>query len=350
MTRTPKGAPIDGAGPAHRPRRVPVLLAVALLLASAGGVAVGLAVSGLLAPRPEPEMTCADADDAQDPDLPPLPMTYESVRLIEIGLADIRAIAIDADDRLYVAGDDGITVFSRDGVRLRSWTTSARPRCVAVGASGTVYAALEQRVETFTADGAPLKAWGKTGDEPGGLRYVTAIAAAEPYVYVADFGNRCVHRFTRDGDFVQDIPAGDEGEPGTDRLTLPSPYLDCAADTAGRLYLNHTGLRKVETYSPRGRLLRSWGRSGGGRDAFPGCCNPTHLAVLPDGSVVTGQKGDPVVKRFDRDGSLLAVMGVGLFAAKNRGLDLAVDSEGAIFATDPAAGGVRVFKRQQGDP
>ncbi len=47
-----------------------------------------------------------------------------------------------------------------------------------------------------------LKVWGEQGTEPGKLRYPYDLLLDGDYVYVAEFGNHRVQKFTRDGQFV----------------------------------------------------------------------------------------------------------------------------------------------------
>jgi hypothetical protein len=83
-------------------------------------------------------------------------------------------------------------------------------------------------------------------------------------------------------------------------------------------------------------------------DGFCGCCNPTDIAVLPDGRVVTAEKGIPRVKILDRDGTLSCVVATpdDLSAAAS-GLDLAIDTGGRVLVLDRQARLLRVFAEKQ---
>jgi hypothetical protein len=83
-------------------------------------------------------------------------------------------------------------------------------------------------------------------------------------------------------------------------------------------------------------------------DGFCGCCNPSHLALTPDGKFITSEKGLPRVKVYDRAGRFECVVaGPDRFARDTVGLDVAVDSTGRILVLDPAAGAVRVFEKRE---
>ena len=79
-------------------------------------------------------------------------------------------------------------------------------------------------------------------------------------------------------------------------------------------------------------------------EGFCGCCNPSHFAILEDGSFVTSEKGIPRVKIYDRLGRLASVVaGSDRFDEGTVGLDLALDSAQRILVLDPARRAVRIF-------
>ena len=81
-------------------------------------------------------------------------------------------------------------------------------------------------------------------------------------------------------------------------------------------------------------------------EGFCGCCNPTDIALLPDGKVVTGEKGLPRVKVYRQDGAFDAVVAEqSAFVPGSVPLDLATDASGHIFVLDALRRVVRVFER-----
>lgn len=101
-------------------------------------------------------------------------------------------------------GADDIFVFGLGGVPLRtvggagSWPDEFKaPRGGAVAANGDLYVAdfYNHRVQKFSPDGAFLTAFGDKGEGPGRLTYAMGVAvAADGSVFVTDFGN---HRITK---------------------------------------------------------------------------------------------------------------------------------------------------------
>ncbi len=92
--------------------------------------------------------------------------------------------------------------------------------------------------------------------------------------------------------------------------------------------------------------MRSWGLSSNGLEGFGGCCNPTDIALLPDGRVVTSEKGLPRVKVYSADGQLLSVVvPPEEFRPNAVGIDLAASGM-TIAVLDPDDDVVRLYKER----
>lgn len=290
--------------------------------------------------RDEPTKA-AEKTEAPTPAAPPkTDLNYALVRTLESGLEQLNGIAIDSKDNVYLAGAGGVRVVDADGKLLSAWATSGPAKCVAVDADANVYVGLTTRIEKYGKDGKLLASWGTEGKERGQLQVVSGIAIYGANVYVADAGNRCVHRFDITGDFIDDIGKRRTGDVG---MVCPSPYLDCALDKDGILYVNNPGLCRVERYDQNGKRIGMWGDPGDKPEDFSGCCNPSNIALLPDGRVITSEKLTPRVKVYDDKGAMLAYIGPEFFSQMAEGLDVAADSKGSIFVVDPNVKKVLVF-------
>jgi hypothetical protein len=292
--------------------------------------------------RPSRAGTRTDAKTESGAEELDLPLSCEPVRSFCSGLELFQGIAIDGYDRVYLAGRGGVRVVDGTGTLLREWSTAGTAVAIAVGEEGKVYVAGDTRVEVFDAQGQRLTAWGEEGRDRGQFGVVTGLAVHGMNLYVADAGNRCVHRFAVNGDFITEIGKRDL-EAGVIGIVTPSPYLDCDVDGQGTLHVTNPGRLRVEQYSPNGELLGHWGEAGLKPGQFSGCCNPTNLVLLSDDRIAAADKLPPRVKVYTRQGNLLGRLGPEHFAKDAAGLDLGVDSQGLLYVADPGSGRVHVF-------
>lgn len=278
---------------------------------------------------------------------PRLIVGKESAEAITIGFKEARAIAVGPGDRIYVAGDDAVRIFSSDGKLLRQIETAGSPRCLTVDADGTVYLGFTDHIEVFDSKGKGQRKakWAS----PGQRATFTSIAISDSNVFVADAGSRTVLRYDKAGRLTRQIGG----------FVVPSPYFDLAVASDGLLRVVNPGRRSMEAYTFRGDKEFSWGKSSVAPDGFSGCCNPINFALLDDGGFVTCEKGLTRVKIYDADGGFVGVVaGPELFARHDAisdqnargvvnwgGLDVAVDSKGRILVMDPLTGEVRIFVR-----
>jgi hypothetical protein len=285
--------------------------------------------------------------DAKSADAPTPASTVEKYSLLttkDVQVKKLKGIALNAQDDLYAAGADGVKVWSHSGGPPREWPISGPATCIALDGDGNVYVGQQTKIEVFDAAGKPLRSWGKEGRGPGELNWVTGIAVYQANVLVADAGNRCIHRFDTTGDFIADIGKRDP-EAKLDGLICPSPYCGLAVDKDGVIYVTNPGLTRVERYGLDGRLLGFWGEGGAQPQQFSGCCNPTAVALLGDGRIVTAEKITPRVKVYDAKGKMQAFIGPEHFTKEAAGLGLAIDSAGRLFVADPGDGKVRIFQQ-----
>lgn len=269
-------------------------------------------------------------------------LRYGEAREIALPFKEPRALAVDAKDRVYVAGDEAVAVFDGEGQREAEFTVGGAPRALAVAADGTLYAAMKDHVEVFDATGGRRAAWESLGEKA----LLTSIAVGEDGVFVADAGSRVVVRCDGSGK-VLGLLGRKDAERDIPGLVVPSPHLDVAMSREGLLWVVNPGRHRLEAYTADGHLELSWGKASAAIEGFSGCCNPTDIAILPDGGFVTAEKGMPRVKVYSHEGKF-----EGVVAAPDRfdrnvvGLDLAVDSRGRVLVLDPAAKKVRVFVRK----
>ena len=274
-----------------------------------------------------------------------LDLEYRLSAELESGLQGLRGIAIDLNDYVYLVGADALRVIKTDGSFVREWPISKPATCVDVDDDGDVYVGHETSIDVFDNTGQLVRSWGREGKGPGELSFVTGIAISGPNVFLADAGNRCVHRFDLTGDYIDDIGKPNE-EKGVDGIVCPSPWLDLDVDPDGLILVTNPGRARVEQYKFDGTLVAYWGEVGMRTQDFFGCCNPVNLSVLPENRLVTAEKLVSRVKVYDIHGKLLAKLTSGFSEQKNTGLDIGVDSSGRILVINPDNGRVSVFAQK----
>ncbi len=288
-----------------------------------------------------------------DPEL----ILYERTGRMPTGFDQVYGIAVGQDDRIYVAGDQAVRSFDREGNPLSEVKLPARPRALAVAQDGALYVCTTARVRAYDTEGAETAAWEPLGDSA----VLTCVAVYRDNVFLADAGNRVVLRYDRAGRLIRRIGERNDQRniPG---FTIPSPYFDLAISPDGLLRVVNPGRLRVEAYTFDGDLELSWGQASTGIEGFCGCCNPAHIAILPDGSFVTSEKGLTRVKVYDPDGVFQGVVaGPEVFAkpgqkrlvgaapdSASKGLDVAADSAGRVLVLEESAREVWIFTRSKG--
>ncbi len=290
----------------------------------------------------------------------PAQIGYRETGRIALKMLEPRNVAVGPDDKIYVAGDRAVQVFTPDGKRVRELTLAETPRAVAIGSPhhktpGRTYVAMKDHVEVFDAEGTREAVW-ESLDERALL---TSIAAAENDVYVANAGGRVVLRYDLQGKLVNRIGERDDLRhiPG---FIIPSPFFAVAVAPDGLLRVTNPGGHRVEAYTPEGDLEQHWGKAAIDIQGFCGCCNPVGIAILPNGDVVTAEKGIPRVKVYNSEGEFVCVVaGPEVLLPtpsanaetrtehKLKVLALAADSRGRVLILDPGSRSVRIFQAKQ---
>ncbi len=279
-------------------------------------------------------------------------VAYEETARFKCPRGEAHRIACGADDQLLIAAGNYISILSRDGALQSEIALGGPAQCVAVAKDGTIYAGARNQVEVFDAKGQRKASWEVIEKRP----WITGLAVAEKDVFAADSGNRVVWRYDRDGKVAGRIGAKDK-ERNIPGFVVPSPYLDVALHRDGLIRVNNPGSHLVEAYTFDGDRELAWGRYSAAIDGFCGCCNPIALDVLPDGRIVTCEKGVPRVKVYANDGAFECVVAGAESFPENvkaneggdplRGaLDATVNSRGRVCILDPVSGTVRVMARK----
>lgn len=286
----------------------------------------------------------------------PALIAYREMPGVKLDFNEPRAIAVGPEDRLYVAGDRQIVVYDATGSLVETVALEGEPRCLAVAGAdhpqaGHIYVGFGDHVEVY-ASGERQAVWPSLGSKA----VLTSIAVADENVFVADAGNRIVWRYDLSGNNPGRIGDRDPDR-GVLGFIIPSPYFDLALAPDGLLRIVNPAAHRIEAYTLDGHLELHWGKASLAIEGFGGCCNPANIAILPDGRVVTAEKGLPRVKVYDAEGNFLHVVAgpealspsatspeETRSAHRADVVDLAVDSRQRVLVLDPVTQMLRIFE------
>ncbi len=250
-------------------------------------------------------------------------------------------IAVGPGGHLFAVGDALVKEYDGDGELRTQWETARPGFSVAVDDGGSVWVGEIGQVEIFEPEREPT-IW-SDGDRLG---MITAIALGDNSVFLGDAHARCIHRYDRAGNWVNDI--GDTHRKGG--FHIPNGVVDFALDDDDVLHVANPGMHRVERWTPEGKLLGHFGRFDGQDPAgFPGCCNPTNLVLGDAGRIIVTEKAGPRAKVYDAEGKLLAVVADDVFDARAKNMDVAADREGRIYVADSATRIIHVFTPESGE-
>jgi uncharacterized protein (TIGR03663 family) len=281
-----------------------------------------------------------------------------------------RAVAVDADGKIYVAdsGNNRVQVFNTDGSFLREWGSTCKldtgegcqgdgrgqfnePWGIAVGPDGSVYVSdtWNHRIQKFDNQGNFITMWGRfdsTGGELGtsGIFYgPRSIAVGQDgNLYVMDTGNKRVQVFTPGGEFVAQYGGG-----GVTEGHFDEP-VGLAQDAAGNWYVADTWNRRIQKFDPGFNYLAQWPIDGW---ASQSVVNKPALAVDKERGIVYAVDPENYrVLAFKPDGTFVATFGVygNDPASFTLPTGIAVDPSGQIYVADGDAHRIMVFPPLQG--
>ncbi len=266
---------------------------------------------------------------------------YWESQNFNIDIEKVKGIAVDSDDNIYVAGTNKINVYDSGGSFIKNIATNTPARAIQID-NNNIYLGAEDHIEIWNSDGNQIMSWEKVNDKS----LITSIAVGDSSVFVSDAGNKVVYRYNMDGVLLNEIGRKDSAQ-GIQGFIIPSPYFDIAMGRDGELWAVNSGRHQFEAYDHDGKQISSWKKTSMQLDGFSGCCNPSHIAMLPDGSFCTSEKGIVRIKTHDPTGKFNSVVATpDQFDKGTTGLDLAIDSHERIIVLDPKRMQVRIFEKK----
>jgi CSLREA domain-containing protein len=278
-------------------------------------------------------------------------------------------IAFDAAGNVYIADlsnyrikkhqPDG-TWITQIGVQGSGDGFFDPPWGIAVGPDGSVYVAdgNNNRIQKFdsaftfqmmwgwgVADGsAALQTCslncqaGASGNNNGQLNGPRGVAVdADGFVYVSDFGNNRVQKFTGAGVYV-----GQWGTSGSGNSEFNGPW-GIAVDGAGQVFVADTNNNRIQKFDSNGAYITQWGTIGSGDGQFN---FPVDVAVDAAGNAYVVDRFNQRIQKFTGDGVYLTQFGSGPGTADgqlNFPLGAGVNAAGQVYIADAFNDRIQVF-------
>jgi tripartite motif-containing protein 71 len=220
-------------------------------------------------------------------------------------------VADSWNDRIQKFSSDG-TFITKWGSRGSGDGEFRFPTGIAIDKDGNVYVAdfSNDRIQKFSSDGTFITKWGSSGSGDGEfLRpYYIGIDASSNSVYVSDFSNSRIQKFSSDGTFITKWGSRgyDDGQFGTGDGTFFTGPTGIAIDKDGNVYVADFSNDRIQKFSSDGTFITKWGSSGSGDGEFR---FPTGIAIDKDGNVYVADSWNDRIQKFSSDGTFITQMG-----------------------------------------
>ena len=207
---------------------------------------------------------------------------------------DINAMDVEGGS-LYIATPNNIYVYGLSGEIQTNFPTPSDLRDITVF-DGHIYALFPTRIEVYDRQGDLIREWEACSENAD----YCSLAVCQEGVFVTDAANKNICKYNLNGTLARfiDSPKG---------FIVPSycfgiTYMD------GTIYCSNPGRHLVESYTPAGEFIASFGKSGAEAGAFSGCCNPAILTPSNNGELLTSEKGIPRISCYRSDGKFRSVL------------------------------------------
>ncbi|MGI9430002.1 MAG: hypothetical protein ACR2NM_15175 [Bythopirellula sp.] len=248
----------------------------------------------------------------------------------------LTGIAVDQRSRLLAIVGQEIWCYSAEGELAWQMPTPS-PAWSLTAADESLWVGMRGSIGRFDLQGRLLDQI----DDPDRLGRITGLAVRGEVLLAADATNRTIHVYR------QAVWQGEVGrEVNTRGFMLPNGMLDLALDaSSATIVVAHPQKHRVERYQLDGKLVDKFGRFGMQDPGdFGGCCNPTHITVTAQGWIAVSEKAPPRIKIYAGDGEYLTQSAETVFDPNTKNIDLAADSSGRLYATDPYRCAIEQFQ------
>jgi DNA-binding beta-propeller fold protein YncE len=180
---------------------------------------------------------------------------------------------------------------------------------------------------------------GISGEEPGQFSEPWALAFdPQGNLYVSDFGNGRIQKFSQDGKLLQVIGSkGDEKVKKTGTFNQPTGIY---VDDQGFLYVCDTFFHRIQKFDAKGVFVKEWNHSFFG---------PRGISGDGHSRLYVSDTGNHAIQMFDMDGKFMGQIGQGGAGNKegqfHEPVGVTVGNDGTVYVADTENRRIQKFTR-----
>lgn len=265
-------------------------------------------------------------------------ISHKEIRQIKINIGDKGGISA-ANNQIYLAAEKSVKILTPEGSLVSEFPLNETPNCIAVKGE-KIAIGFQKSFTVYNSEGTALFSSPEITDSS----LITSIAIWDDKIIVADAGKRKVYIYN--GNEKTSEIEGVSGVENTHGFIIPSAKFDLAINNENELWVVNPGIHTLQHYDERGSLINSWRKTSLNIEGFCGCCNPSHITFLTDGSFVTSEKSISRIKIYDNKGVFKSVVaGPDKFQESGRPSDITVLND-FIIALDYDKKLIRIFEKK----
>ena len=300
-------------------------------LGAAGSLILSGSVKGCAAESGREKRNPHRYDISEFRKVDPSLILYEEVPGINTPRLVITDLAVTSNGLLSAASGRDIYLYGTDLKPSGRFSLPEDVSAIAAAANGEIALGFSSRIDLYTARGRMIRNLANLQ----GNGKIRSIACGDGIIAATDALRKSLWIFRMSGGLAGLADSG---------FVIPGNCFPVRAGLNGDIWAGNPGMHRLERYSPAGKKLSQWGSSSMLIEGFAGCCNPEDFVIDRHGNFFTSEKGIPRIKKYGPAGEFIGVVAPPeAFAEETRGLPLAADPGGRVYAADNRAGLIRVF-------
>jgi tripartite motif-containing protein 71 len=185
------------------------------------------------------------------------------------------------------------------------------PEGVAVDSSGNVYVADwgNDRIQKFSSNGTFITRWGSIGTGAGQFSGPEGVAVDSSGNVYVDSGNDRIQKFSSNGTFItrwRSYGAVDDALGSCSYYCYSTSVSGVAVDSSGNVYVADPYTDRIQKFSSNGTFITKWGSIGTADGQFR---YPHGVAVDSSGNVYVADWGNDRIQKFSSNGTFITKWG-----------------------------------------